>query len=239
MSPNVQPLKVLFADNQVMFRQCFASFAKTCFPIEAHYEASNGIEVLEILHQHEIDLVFLDIEMPLMNGEECMRVISEQFREVKVIVISVVNKGADIKRMLAAGARAYIVKNTKPEEIVLAVHAVMNGELFFDSQVKDILIQDQIPMESLTVTDLPARLTDREVQILNLVAQGMQSKEIAEVLHTSKETVEKQRKILLKKIEGRGIADMIWFGLRHGIIGMKSYLNKDKPDEDKKKLKKF
>jgi two-component system response regulator NreC len=227
---NTEALNVLFVDDQKLFRDIFITFIKKTIHIKNHYEASNGLEALEILHKHSVDLVFLDIEMPLMSGDQCMRAINVQFKDVKVIVVSVVILLHGIKKMLEAGARAYVSKNAGAEDIITAIDAVMHGRKFFDSTITEIFFEEGISPEMLEVNEAAIKLSPREIEIVSLIAKGKHSKEISTDLGTCTGTVNRQRKTILEKIKGRGIADVIRYALRNGLIGIKEYLQNEKAD---------
>src|SRR3954471_15075066 len=103
------PLTIVIGDDHAMFRNSFILLLKKHIAVKESFQAANGIEVLEKLHHNPVDLVFLDHQMPLMDGVECMHIIRKQFPKVKVIVVSMCNAASDIKKMIKAGAHGYMV----------------------------------------------------------------------------------------------------------------------------------
>jgi DNA-binding NarL/FixJ family response regulator len=221
-----KPYNVLLADDHPVFRNGFVLILKKHLKVNQVYHAADGFEALKILHHHPVDLVFLDYYMPFMNGEECMKVMKLQFPQIKVIVISMMNSPLDIITMRNAGAHGFIIKNFNGEELGIAVKTVMQGRKYYDSYISAMLIEDKNSTAAEPEAEYSIKsLTPREKQILKMITHGEISKEIAEKVRTSQETVEKQRKNILKKINGRGIADAIRYSLKNGIVNVNEFLH--------------
>lgn len=221
------PLTIVIGEDHARFRNGFILLLKKHIVVKEAIHAANGIEVLEALHKNTVDLVFLDHQMPLMDGVECMHIIRKEFPKVKVIVVSMCNAAADIKKMIKAGAHGYMVKALDGDDLGEAVKTVMAGKRYYDRYVLQVLLDEKIKPSDLKEDEHPADLTGREIEVLIGVTQGKKSKEIGGELHIEKETVDVYRKSILKKTGSTGIADSIRFALRNGIVSIKEFLGKE------------
>lgn len=220
------PLKsysFVVADEQSGYRKGFSSLLSEHVQVKNTYYASDGFELIKILNHHVVDIVFLDYMITFINGEECMRIIKRDFPKIKVIIISMMDSTADILKMMHAGVHGFIIKNFNGNELVVAINTVMAGRKYFDSYISTMLIEQKLNTNSNYLSLCPV-LTFREKQILRLITYGKLSKEIADSIHITQHTVDKHRKSILKKINGRGIADAIRYSLLNGVVHMNEFL---------------
>ena len=188
--------------------------------LEREYEvvgtADNGKALVDAAVRLQPDVVVLDISMPILNGIDAGREIKKVLPSAKLVFLSMHSSAVYLRKALEAGASGYVLKSGAAEELLDAIEAARDGKIYvtpqFDSEVVDRVRLGNSPRS-------PIELTDRQKQILQLVAEGRQSKEIAEILHVSVKTVEFHRGRLMTKLGAHSIAELTRFAIQEGLIG--------------------
>ena len=182
-------------------------------------EANNGKEALEILKLLDVDIVLMDIDMPVMNGIEATKQILKDFQNVKVVILSMHKEGGLIKNLIAIGAHGFLLKNSDQTELINAIRKVALGDRYFSPDVTmSLLSKTSLNTSSFKGIDLLSQLTERETEILKLIAEGYSNKEIGEKLFISHRTVDTHRTNLMKKLDVSNIAGLIKFAIQNGIV---------------------
>lgn len=182
-------------------------------------EASDGLEAVRLCEEHRPDLVILDIAMPKLNGIEVAARTQKLERPPRVIILSMHADESYIIRALAAGARAYLLKNATDEDLLPAVRAVASGRPFFSPAVTAVLVEDFVrQLQTRRLTDSFLLLTDREKEVLQLLAEGRSNKEVATLLDLGLSTVETHRANLMQKLNLHNTADIVLYAVRKGVI---------------------
>jgi two-component system response regulator NreC len=182
-------------------------------------EASDGRETLDLAQNHQPDVVVMDIAMPNMNGIEATRRITEKHPRMGVVILSMHYDESYVIRSLKAGARAYLLKDAMKSELIAAIHAVAEGRSFFSPKISRILQEDYVQaLGRKGADDSYELLTEREREILQLVAEGKTNKEIANSLNLSLYTVDTHRTHILQKLNLHSVAEVILYAVRKGII---------------------
>jgi DNA-binding NarL/FixJ family response regulator len=182
-------------------------------------EAKDGRETLDLVQNHQPDVVVMDIAMPNMNGIEATRRITEKHPRMSVVILSMHYDESYVIRSLKAGARAYLLKDALKSELIAAIHAVTEGKSFFSPKISRILQEDYMQALSRKGSDDSYDLlTDREREILQLVAEGKTNKEIANTLGLSLYTVDTHRTHILQKLNLHSVPEVILYAVRKGII---------------------
>jgi two-component system, NarL family, response regulator NreC len=182
-------------------------------------EASDGRETLDLVRDHQPDVVVMDIAMPNMNGIEATRRITEKHPRMGVVILSMHYDESYVIRSLKAGARGYLLKDAMKSELIAAIHAVANGRSFFSPKISRILQEDYVQaLGRKGADDSYELLTDREREILQLVAEGKTNKEIANTLGLSLYTVDTHRTHILQKLNLHSVPEVILYAVRKGII---------------------
>jgi DNA-binding NarL/FixJ family response regulator len=182
-------------------------------------EASDGRETLDLVADHQPDVVVMDIAMPNMNGIEATRRIVEKHPGTGVVILSMHHDESYVIRSLKAGARAYLLKDAMKAELIDAIHAVAEGKSFFSPKISRILQEDYVQaLGRKGADDSYELLTDREREILQLVAEGKTNKEIANTLNLSLYTVDTHRTHILQKLNLHSVPEVILYAVRKGII---------------------
>lgn len=208
--------RIVIADDHRMFIDGLKALLKNEKDINVVGEALNGIGVLDILSKEQVDIVLLDINMPEMDGIETIKAIHKNFPQVKTIILTMDNKHEFIVGLAAEGASGYILKNTGRTELLEAIQIVQQGGTFYSQSVSETIMNhlknghEQKP-ESI-------HLTDRETEIIKLIAEEFSTKEIAEKLFISDNTVETHRKNIMAKLNTKNVAGLVKYAIQNKLI---------------------
>jgi DNA-binding NarL/FixJ family response regulator len=177
--------------------------------------ANNGAEAIRLIENLKLDLVLMDLDMPQMNGIEATRLIKSKHTDLKVIILTMHDEKSMIKMLMDLGADGYVLKNADRSELLSAIRNVAAGKKHFSPEVTVALLS---PDENPVNQALMEGLTEREIEILKLIAEGLSNKEIGDRLFISHRTVDTHRTNLMKKLEVHNIAGLIRFAIKHGLL---------------------
>jgi DNA-binding NarL/FixJ family response regulator len=213
-------IKILLADDHQMFLDGLCALLSQIAYVEIVATANNGAQLLDELKTIQGDLVIVDLHMPVLDGLEATKIIRELYPSLKVLGLTMDNELETIQAMLEAGASGYILKNTGKAELESALLQVMKGENYLSHSIstqlaQSIFLKKKAVAEETSELDL---LTEREIEILKMVALENSNAEIAEKLYISPKTVETHRKNLMKKIGVRNSLGIYKFALKHNLI---------------------
>jgi len=213
-------ITVLLAEDHMIVREGLKKLLETESDIEVVGEATNGRQAVELNQKLRPDVIVMDIAMPQLNGLEATRQILKTFPAVKVIILSAHSDDAYVESATALGASGYLVKQTSAHFLSEAIRDVQKGKTFFSPTVSKRFHKRQ--QESLDRKGLPkanvGRLSSREVEVLQLIAEGEANKQIAESLSISIKTVEKHREHLMRKLDIHDTAGLTRYAIETGII---------------------
>jgi two-component system, NarL family, response regulator NreC len=212
-------LRVLLADDHAIVRRGLRSLLETEPGLTVVAEAADGLEALRLTEDHEPDLVILDVGMPKLNGIDVAARAQKLKRPPHVIILSMHADESYIIRALSAGARAYLLKDATDEDLLPAVRTVASGKPFFSPAVAGVLVEDYVrQLQTRGLTDSYHLLTDREKEVLQLLAEGRSNKEVASLLNLGLSTVETHRANLMQKLNLHNTAEIVLYAVRKGII---------------------
>ncbi|MFA5850474.1 MAG: response regulator transcription factor [Bacteroidales bacterium] len=212
-------IKVLIADDNQLFREILAKLFKHANDIEIVAQAENGLEVLDRVMQYQPDIVLMDIAMPRLNGIDTTVALVKQLPGIKIIALTAYDDKTNIKGMLTAGARGYLLKSCKYDQLVDAIIQVNNGKKYISTDVAEIIIQDYLGQDSPGKIRHP-KLTERESEVLTLLAEGKTIREISEILFISVKTVGSHKENIFEKMEFENMTQLIKFALKNGIVSL-------------------
>lgn len=208
-------IKILIIDDHAIVREGLKQILVETPDLEVASEANNGQEALERLRAGHLDLVVLDISLPGTNGLVVLQQIKNQFPEVPVIILSIHAEEQYAMRALKAGAAGYLTKETAPQELVTAIQKVAGGGKYVSPSLMERMVSD---LGKDLKKALHETLSDREFQVLCMIATGKGLTEIAEDLNLSVKTVSTHRTRMLKKMHLKNNAEMIHYAIRHGLV---------------------
>lgn len=213
-------IKVGLADDHELMRAGLAQILEASGSIKVIFEAPNGAELLEELKTKKVDVVILDLEMPVMGGQEALPLLVAQHPEVKVLILSMHDSNSFIVKMMELGASGYLLKDMPPAEVTKAVQTVVNEGLYFNAKVSRALLAglpgSQIEIESKG--KVRETLSQRELEVLRLICLEHTTSEIADTLFLSPKTIEGYRKQLLEKTGVKNMAGLAIFAVRNNLI---------------------
>ena len=209
MNP-VTPIRILIADDRPVVREGLAAMIKRRTDMTVVAEANHGQEAVALFHQHQPDVVLMDLRMPEMDGVEAILTIRAQTPEARVIVLTTYDTDEDIYRALRAGAKAYLLKDTPREELLDTIRAVSAGRTRVPSDVAAKLVE-RVSSEALTA---------REVDVLRLIVAGHSNREIATLLYISEGTVKTHVNHILMKLGVSDRTQAVTTALRRGLVSL-------------------
>ena len=211
------PIRVLLADDHDLFRAGIRSLLGYVANVEVVGEAGTGREALRLIEANPPDVVLMDIWMPDLNGLDAAARMAATFPEVRVIILSVNAAEEYVLQALRAGASGYLIKTVSPTELELAIKAVSRGETFLSSAISKSVIADYVSLVGGHGNSL-GRLTLRQREVLQMVAEGNRTKEIARKLDLSVKTIEMHRAQLMEALDIHDIAGLVRYAIRVGLI---------------------
>ena len=217
-------IKVVLADDHVIVRNGIKALLEPEADILVVGEASDGKEVLEIVRKHNPDVVIMDISMPVLTGIEATRQLKVKAAGAKALMLSMYDNEEYVLQSIECGAFGYLLKDSEKDELLKAIREIAGGKKYFSSPVANILAENYL--NSLEKPRQPEPkifqhydLTEKEIQILQLVARGYSNKVIAEKLGKSVRTVETQRFNLMKKLDLKNVVELVNFAKRNKVVG--------------------
>lgn len=213
--------KVAIVDDHKIFREGFKVALDEIKGVNVVGEASNGQEFINFLKNNQVDLVFMDINMPVVDGISAAEESLKINPAIKIIAITASDDIEFVNKMLLAGVEGYLLKDTDYEDIVEAIDKVMNGKSFFSSKILMKLTRSTLESRDKmqAVQNLPS-FTKRESEILRLISKGMSNAEIAKALFISERTIEKHKQNLLLKTDTRNTVNLVIYALKNGLADM-------------------
>jgi two-component system, NarL family, response regulator NreC len=212
-------LRVLLADDHGIVRRGLRSLLEIEPDLTVVGEAADGLEALRLCEELLPDILIVDVGMPKLNGIDVAARAQKLERPPRTVILSMHSDESYIIRALAAGARAYLLKDATDEDLLPAIRAVAAGKPFFSPAVTAVLVEDYLrQLQARGLTDSYHLLTDREKQVLQLLAEGRSNKEVATLLELSLSTVETHRANLMQKLNLHNTAEIVLYAVRKGII---------------------
>ena len=213
-------IKVLLVDDHALIREGLRSLLEKQPDVQVVGEAEDGRRAYELVAELSPDIVIMDVTMPRLGGIEATRQITSEFPSIKVIALSIHSKRRFVADMLSAGAAGYILKECLFDELVQAIQAVVAGGRYLSPRITDVVVDDYVKRLSGGVDSPLASLTGREREVLQLVAEGKSTKQIAVELHVSTKTIEANRRQIMEKLDMHSVAELTKYAIREGITAL-------------------
>lgn len=213
-------MKILLVDDHRLIRDAIHSYMEGDDEYEVVGEASHGQEAIRVLEETKVDIVLMDINMPIMGGLECTKEITKRWPHIKVLTLSMMSDNQHIKQMMGAGASGYVLKNCTEKELKKAIKTVYGGDTYYSSEVTEIvmtnLMKNNPTKTSHMVVDMP--LTEREKEVLELIIKEFTNNEIADKLFISNRTVDAHKRNLLEKTGAKNIAGLVMYAINNQLF---------------------
>jgi len=212
----MEKINICIVDDHSLFRNGLKLLLSAFPEINVIYECSNGIEFLQSIEKQTPDVVLMDIEMPGMNGVDATRLAIEKYPNLKIITLSMFGEEEYYYKMIDAGAKGFILKNSDIDEVIKAIKAIMQGTTYFSQELLYNVVKN---FREVRKTDqIQLQLSQRELEILEHICKGMSNQEIAKELNISKRTVDKHRSNILSKTDTKNTASLVMFAVEHRLV---------------------
>ena len=210
--------RILLADDHRLVREGLCSLIKQQFGMEVVAEAKDGRTAVRLARKLRPSLVITDVAMPGLNGIDATRQILSEAPGVKVIALSIYSNSRFVAAMLDAGASGYLLKDRSFEELISAIHTVIGGGTYLSPGITDVIDEGNQGRLSATTRSVYSVLTHRQRKVLQLMAEGKSTKEIASILRISVKTVETYRQQIMKRLNIRSVAGLTRYAIREELI---------------------
>lgn len=215
-------IKVLLVDDHAIIREGLRSLLEKQPEVEVIADTYDGRIALDLVRELLPNIVIMDISMPGLNGIEATRQIIAEVPDVKVIALSIHSKRRFVADMLSAGATGYILKECLFDELVQAIKAVAAGGRYLSPRITDVVVSDYVKRLSATADSPLEALKAREREVLQLVAEGKSTKQIALELHVSPKTIEANRRQIMEKLNIHSVAELTKYAVREGLTTLET-----------------
>jgi two-component system, NarL family, invasion response regulator UvrY len=208
-------IRVFIVDDHVIVRQGLRRILEEAEDIEVVGEAANGVEALKRIQSLKWDVMLLDISMPEKGGEDTLKQLMEEYKNAKVLILSMYAEDQYAIRLMRAGASGYLTKDVAPEQLIKAIRQVVGGKKFISPSLAELLL---LECNSSSGKPLHATLSDREYQVLKLLGSGKKVSEIAAALSLSVKTVSTYRAHILEKMKLKNNAELTFYVIQNGLL---------------------
>ena len=214
-------IHIAMIDDEVLFRKSMVFLLNEEKNINIIFDGDNGQDLLKFLKKSERhpDIILMDIRMPVMNGIDTSKIISEKYPKIKIIIISSYDSDHFIEQMVQYGACAYLVKQSDPQTVIHTINQVYRYGVYFPADMLNNIINTK-RLTNKHSDPVLKDLSEREVEILNLIYQQFNTKEIAEKLYISERTVEGHRKNMLDKTKSKNVVGLILYGIKNNLLSV-------------------
>lgn len=212
-------VNIILADDHTLFREGLLTILNAELEFRVVAQADNGRDVVKLLRKHEVDVIIMDIAMPELNGIEATRQIMHDYPEAKVIALSMHSDSHFVTGMLKAGAKGYLLKDCAGAELIKAIREVLLDRFYISEEISTTVLKDYVGKLSDDQEEV-SELSGREIEVLQLIAEGKPTQEIAETLFISVKTVEAHRAKIKTKLKLNSIPELTKYAIRKGITSL-------------------
>jgi len=213
-------VRILLVDDHAMLREGLHSLLEKQDDMEIIAEAEDGRKAIDLVAKLMPDIVIMDITMPNLNGVDATRQITSQFPGVRVIALSIHANRRFVVDMFRAGASGYILKECLFDELVQSIRAVTVGDTYLSSRITSVVVGDYVDRLSMTAESQFTALSHRQRQVLQALAEGKTTKQIALELHVSPKTIEANRRQIMEKLGMHSVAELTKYAVREGLTSL-------------------
>ena len=215
---NKGTIKVLIVDDHKLVRDGIKVYLESDPGIRVVGEAGNGDQVMELISQLDVDLLLLDINMPTLDGVVVAQQVKKHYPEVKILTLTMLSETQYVRQMLQAGAEGYLLKSCSQEELLNAIHKIIEGQTYFGQDIMKSVMEAMTPKTKIKVSRYSTvELTKREREVLKLITQEFSNQEIAEKLFISVRTVEVHKRNLIEKTGVKNIVGLVLYAIENGL----------------------
>jgi DNA-binding NarL/FixJ family response regulator len=213
-------VNVVIVDDQKIFRKGILLLLIDMPDLKVVGEAANGQEFLEILKTQDVDLVLMDIKMPVMDGIEATKIALEQYPNMKILVVSMYGEEEYLVSMLEAGVKGFVLKTVEEDELQRAIKTIIEGKNYFSQELLGTIARSFVnkTSEKREEEELVSKLTSREIEVIQLIAQGCTIRDIAKKLDISTRTVDGHKTNIFAKTNTQSSVQLVTFAIKHNLV---------------------
>ena len=212
-------IQILITDDHQLFREGIVNLLAASPQIKVVGQAGNGQEAIEMARTLKPDVVIMDLSLPVVNGVDATRILHQELPDIKILVLSMHADKHFIKEALEAGASGYLFKNCTYSQLIEAINTVYQGKKYLSAKITEVLIDDYLNKDE-DAMGIQQELTERESEILKLIAEGVSARDISAQLFISVKTVGTHKQHLLEKLKLKSTVDIIKYAIKKGIISL-------------------
>jgi DNA-binding NarL/FixJ family response regulator len=216
----VKKITIMMAEDHHSARQAYVAILGDEDNFNVIGEAANGFELLKLVEKREPDIAIVDVEMPVMDGFKTITALKERFPNVKPIVLTMHDESYFVAQLILCGARAYLPKSCRIEDLVLTINKVHTEGFYFNETLSRIIVATSFKDRKFQQSLRHINLTEREVEVLKLVCNERSTKQIADELKISTETVDTHRRNIYRRTNANSLVGLIKFAIKNGITGL-------------------
>jgi DNA-binding NarL/FixJ family response regulator len=217
-------IRIILADDHLLVLAGIRSLVESLDGVKIVAQASNGREAVALAQEHKPDLMIMDISMKELNGIEATGQIKSEVPDTRVLILSMHTTEDFVRRAIKAGASGYLVKDSAPLELKMAIESIMRGEVYLSPRVSKHLVSGFLEGSGEQQETMLDALTPRQREILQMIAEGKSTKEIAYQLDVSVKTIETHRAALMERLGIHDVAGLVIYAVRNGLVSL------DRPD---------
>jgi len=214
------PIRILLADDHKLVREGLRSILENELHMAVIGQAESGRAIIDLARTLKPDVVIMDISMPDLNGIEATRQIVAELAGVRIIALSMHSDKRYVSEMLSAGASGYLLKHSAVDELELAIRTVLANKIYVSPDIAGIVVQDYLQHLASAGAARPSQLTSREREILQLIAEGRSTKDIAAMLHVSIPTIDTHKQHIMEKLDLHSVAELTKYAVRAGLTSL-------------------
>jgi DNA-binding NarL/FixJ family response regulator len=215
-------IRIIIADDHEIMREGLRAMIEKQPDMEIVAEAENGRTAVKLAREQKPDVFIMDVSMPDLNGIEATRQIVAEVPKVKVLALSMHSDSQFVSEMLTAGVSGYLLKDCAFEELTRAIYAVYKNQSYLSPSIAHMVIKDYVQQQSTDEASASSILTAKEREVLQLIAEGRTTKQIASSLHVSVKTIETHRKKIMEKLNIHSVAELTKFAIRQGLTSLET-----------------
>lgn len=213
------PIKLAIVDDHDLFRKGLIALLKDFNELEVVFEASNGEELIEQLKKKTVDVILMDIQMPIMDGIEATERLQNKYVDTKIIILTMHNEEGFIHHLISKGANGFLLKNQDIEIVVDAIYGVIENGYYFNDRVSRAMVKGLLDSNKILPDFKEVKLTGREIEIIRLICKELTNKEIAEKLCLSFRTIEGYKVRILRKTKAKNSIGIVMYAVKHNLLG--------------------
>lgn len=213
-------LKIAITDDHTLFRKSLGMLLNSFNNMQVVLEASNGSELLEKLKTTNVDILLLDLQMPVLDGFETSRHVKEKYPEIKILILTLMSGADIIEKVIKMGVNGYFTKNTPPNELENAIWNLKEDGFYFEDSLSQVINKILSTTDNQTIKEHEVLFTERELEIIKLTAEGFKAREISEKLFISPKTVNNHKQNIQNKYKFENMMTAILYCINHNLINV-------------------